>query len=146
MTSGIVMWVGFNGCKDIPTPNINSIASNGVRWSSAYVTSSACTPSRAGLMTGCYEQRFGFEHNTRWLPEDLGECLPLTETTITNALGKAGYHSGCIEKWHLGAHPDLLPNKHGFDKFYGIPGDGSRYLRGEHTWSDPACLDDKRGR
>ncbi|QTN33289.1 sulfatase-like hydrolase/transferase [Akkermansiaceae bacterium] len=130
--------VGFNGCKDIPTPHIDSIASEGVRCTSAYVTFSVCAPSRAGLMTGRYPQRFGFEHNTRWLPGDPGEGIALSETTLADALGKAGYHSGIIGKWHLGAHPDLLPLKRGFDEFYGIPGGGSRYLVGEHTISDPA--------
>lgn len=132
--------VGFNGCKDIPTPHIDSIAAEGVKCTSAYVSFSVCAPSRAGILTGRYEQRFGFEHNTRWLRDDAREGLPLTETTIADALGKAGYHSGIIGKWHLGCHPDLLPTKRGFDEFYGIPGGGSRYLAGEHTISDPALV------
>ena len=132
--------VGFNGCKDIPTPNIDSIAADGVRCTNAYVTFSVCAPSRAGIMTGRYGQRFGFEHNTRWLPGDIREGLPLTETTLAEALGKAKYHSGIVGKWHLGCHPDLLPLKRGFQEFYGIPGGGSRYLPGEHTISDPALV------
>lgn len=132
--------VGFNGCKDILTPNIDSIAADGVKCTSAYVSFSVCAPSRAGIMTGRYEQRFGFEHNTRWLRDDIREGLPLTETTIADTLGKAGYHSGIIGKWHLGCHPDLLPLKRGFNEFYGIPGGGSRYLSGEHTISDPAMV------
>ena len=55
--------VGFNGCKDIPTPNIDSIAENGVRCSNGYVAYPVCGPSRAGFITGRYPQRFGFERN-----------------------------------------------------------------------------------
>lgn len=132
--------VGFNGCKDIPTPHIVSIAADGVKCTGAYVTFSVCAPSRAGILTGRYGQRFGFEHNTRWLPGDIREGLPTAETTLAEALGKAGYHSGIVGKWHLGCHPELLPLKRGFAEFYGIPGGGSRYIPGEHTISDPAAV------
>lgn len=128
--------VGFNGSKHIPTPHIDSIAAEGVRCTSAYVTFSVCAPSRAGLITGRYPQRFGFEHNTRWLRDDIREGLPLSETTIADALGKSGYHNGLVGKWHLGAHPDLLPLERGFDEFYGIPGGGSLYLPGKHGIED----------
>ena len=58
--------VGFNGCKDIPTPNIDSIAKNGVRCTSGYVAYAVCGPSRAGFMTARYPQRFGFERNPQY--------------------------------------------------------------------------------
>ena len=120
--------VGFNGCKDIPTPNLDSLASNGVKFTSGYVSYSVCSPSRAGLLTGRYEQRFGHERNPQWQPENPQSGLPLTETTLADTLGKVGYHSGIIGKWHLGAHPDLHPLKRGFDEFFGFLGGGHRYL------------------
>lgn len=125
--------VGFNGCKDIPTPNLDSIASNGVHFTSGYVSYSVCAPSRAGLLTGRYEQRFGFERNPRFEPENRAAGLPITETTLADTLGKAGYHCGIIGKWHLGAHPDFHPLKRGFNEFFGMLGGGHRYLPEELT-------------
>ncbi len=119
---------GFNGCKDIPTPYIDSIASNGIRCTSGYVTYSYCSPSRAGLLTGRYPQRFGHERNP---PEDPGNPtagLPLSETTLADSLGKAGYHCGIVGKWHLGTHESLHPMRRGFDEFFGLLGGGSRYF------------------
>ena len=112
--------VGFNGCKDIPTPNLDSIARNGVRCMNGYVSYSVCSPSRAGLLTGRYEQRFGHERNPGWEPANPQCGLPLSETTLADALGQAGYWSGIIGKWHLGAHPDLHPLKRGFNEFFGF--------------------------
>ncbi len=120
--------VGFNGCQDIPTPNLDSIAANGVRCASGYVSYAVCSPSRAGLLTGRYEQRFGHERNPRFEPDNRRSGLPLTETTLADTLGKVGYHSGIIGKWHLGAHPDLHPLRRGFDEFYGFLGGGHRYF------------------
>ena len=125
--------VGFNGCKDIPTPNLDSIAANGVRFSNGYVSYSVCSPSRAGLLTGRYEERFGHERNPQWEPENIHSGLPLTETTLADALGKAGYHNGIIGKWHLGSHPALHPLKRGFNEFFGFLGGGHRYLPEELT-------------
>lgn len=125
--------VGFNGCKDIPTPNLDSIASSGVKFTSGYVSYSVCSPSRAGLLTGRYEQRFGHERNPQWEPSNPHSGLPLTETSLADTLGKVGYHTGIIGKWHLGAHPDLHPLKRGFDEFFGFLGGGHRYLPEELT-------------
>jgi arylsulfatase A-like enzyme len=125
--------VGFNGCQDIPTPNLDSIASNGVHFTSGYVSYSVCSPSRAGLLTGRYEQRFGYERNPSFEPENRQSGLPLTETTLADTLGKVGYHSGIIGKWHLGAHPDLHPLKRGFNEFFGMLGGGHRYFPEELT-------------
>ena len=68
--------VGFNGCKDIPTPHIDSIAKNGVKFTSGYVAYSVCGPSRAAFMTGRYGQRFGFERNPQYQPKDENMGLP----------------------------------------------------------------------
>ena len=120
--------VGFNGCKDIPTPNLDSLAGNGIKFTSGYVSYSVCSPSRAGLLTGRYEQRFGHERNPRFEPKNRLSGLPLTETTLADTLGNSGYHTGIIGKWHLGAHPDLHPLQRGFDEFFGMLGGGHRYL------------------
>ena len=121
--------VGFNGCKDIPTPNIDSIAENGVRCSNGYVAYPVCGPSRAGFITGRYPQRFGFERNPQYKPNDPGMGLTRDEKTIPELIKPAGYHSGIIGKWHLGAHiPTSHPLKRGFDEFYGHLGGGHSYL------------------
>ena len=120
--------VGFNGCKDIPTPSIDTIASNGIRCSSGYTSYSVCGPSRAGFITGRYQQRFGFERNPQYSTTDPNMGVNLKEDTIADALGNAGYHCGIIGKWHLGAHETLHPLKRGFHEFYGHLGGGHQYM------------------
>ena len=121
--------VGFNGCKDIPTPHIDSIAENGVRCTSGYVAYSVCGPSRAGFITARYPQRFGFERNPQYQPNDPDMGLTRDEKTIAELLRPVGYHSGIIGKWHLGAHiPTSHPMKRGFDEFYGHLGGGHTYF------------------
>jgi len=120
--------VGFNGCKDIPTPNIDRIAKNGVQFTSGYVAYSVCGPSRAAFMTGRYGQRFGFERNPQYPPGDPNMGLPLEERTFAEVLKPVGYVSGIIGKWHLGAHPTRHPLNRGFDFFYGHLGGGHQYL------------------
>lgn len=128
--------VGFNGCKDIPTPHIDSIAANGVKFTSGYVAYSVCGPSRASFMTGRYGQRFGFERNPQYKPADENMGLPQSETTIAAALKDVGYHSGVIGKWHLGATRKLHPLNRGFDEFYGHLGGGHCYFQDELTIQD----------
>lgn len=106
---------GFQGGKDIPTPNIDSIARNGVRCTQGYVSGPYCSPTRAGLMTGRYQTRFGHEFNT--VPVTLG--LPLTETTIADRLRAQGYATCAIGKWHLGVKPEYRPMRRGFDDYFG---------------------------
>ena len=121
--------VGFNGCKDIPTPNIDSIAKNGIRCTNGYVAYAVCGPSRAGFMTARYPQRFGFERNPQYQPNDPNMGLTRDEKTIAELLKPTGYHSGIIGKWHLGAHiPTSHPMKRGFDEFYGHLGGGHTYF------------------
>lgn len=120
--------VGFNGCKDIPTPNIDTLAKNGVRCSNGYVSHPFCSPTRAGLMTGRYQQRFGHENNPAWLPEDTKVGLPLIETFLVKQLRAAGYVTGAIGKWHLGAAPCFHPNERGFTEYFGFLGGGHQYL------------------
>ena len=122
--------VGFQGCKDIPTPELDALAASGIRCSNGYVSHPFCSPTRAGLLTGRYQQRFGHENNPAWLPDDPKVGLPLSQTTLPQTLKSAGYATGCVGKWHLGAHPSFHPNRRGFDEYYGLLGGGHVYLPG----------------
>jgi arylsulfatase A-like enzyme len=107
---------GVQGCKDIPTPHIDSIANNGVRFTQGYVAATYCSPSRAGLMTGRYPTRFGHEFNA--VARHSG--LSLKETTLATRLKLLGYETCCVGKWHLGeSSVEYNPVKRGFNEFYG---------------------------
>lgn len=134
--------VGFNGCQDIPTPNIDRIAQNGMVFSNGYVSYPVCGPSRAGLITGRYQDRFGFGRNPVLAPEDSEMGLPLTEETLAKTLDKVGYQTMAIGKWHLGAHPTLHPLQRGFDEFYGFLSGGHRYFPAD--WILPDLSNIKR--
>jgi arylsulfatase A-like enzyme len=111
---------GFQGNEQIPTPNIDSIAKGGVRFTQGYVSGPYCSPTRAGLMTGRYQTRFGHEFNEGGPTGTAGVFgLPLTETTIATRLHDLGYATCAIGKWHLGGRPEYLPMKRGFDEFFG---------------------------
>ncbi len=122
--------LGIHGCKDVPTPNIDSLAKTGVRFTSGYVSGPYCSPTRAGLLTGRYQQRFGHEFNPGAPgkgPEDAG--LPLKETTLADRLKAAGYKTGLVGKWHLGHAEKYLPTARGFDEFFGFLGGAHSYLK-----------------
>ena len=148
--------IGVHGCKDIPTPNIDALAAGGTRFSSGYVTCPVCSPTRAGLLTGRYQQRFGHEFNPG--PRAAANFgLPLTESTLADALKAAGYPTALVGKWHLGGRPDYLPTRRGFDEFYGflagahpyvpavVPGARAPILRGTAPVPDPEYLTDAFG-
>src|SRR4051794_30027603 len=116
--------VGVHGCRDIPTPHIDSIARQGVRCTAGYVSAPQCSPTRAGLLTGRYQQRFGHESNAA-IP---GSALPLTETTLADRLKAAGYATGLVGKWHLGDDPAHHPMRRGFGEFFGFLGGANPYL------------------
>ncbi len=125
--------VSMYGCKEIPTPNIDSIGKNGIRFTNAYVSAPVCSPSRAGLMTGRYQQRFGFEFNAGPLKravemKDMG--LPLTEITLAQVMKKAGYKTGMVGKWHMGMNDKYMPTQRGFDEYFG-------FLFGANLYIDP---------
>ena len=115
--------VGFHGGKEIPTPNLDALAASGVRFTSGYVTGPYCSPTRAALLTGRHQSRFGHEFNPTG-----GQGMPLTETTIAQRLKAAGYATGLVGKWHLGAAPEMRPPKRGFDEFYGFLGGAHSYV------------------
>ena len=111
---------GFQGNSQIPTPQIDSIAKGGVRFTQGYVSGPYCSPTRAGLMTGRYQTRFGHEFNEGGANGQGGTFgLPLTETTIANRLHDLGYATCAVGKWHLGGRPGYLPMSRGFDEFFG---------------------------
>lgn len=100
------------------TPNITKLAAEGMRFTNFYAAQAVCTASRAGLLTGCYPNRLGIS----------GAFFPWTnialnpkETTIASMLKKAGYQTGMVGKWHLGAEPPYWPLSYGFDEFTGLP-------------------------
>lgn len=117
---------GCYGGKQIPTPNIDRIAKQGMLFKDAYVSASVCAPSRAGILTGRYQQRFGFEHNTSNLMApgyqitDVG--MDPSEQTIGNEMQANGYHTIAIGKWHQGDEKKHFPLNRGFDEFYGFTG------------------------
>lgn len=120
--------VGFTGKTDIQTPNLDKLASDGVIFKNGYVTHPYCGPSRAGLITGRYQARFGMENNVSYSPNDKYMGLPLTETTFPKRLQKVGYKTSVFGKWHLGGAPKFQPNKRGFDYFYGFLDGGHNYM------------------
>ncbi len=104
---------------DIPTPNIDQIARDGIRFTDFYVSAPVCTPSRYSLLTGCYPNRSEHGLDGVLFPYDTGH-LDESETTIAEVLKSNGYHTALIGKWHLGlAEKEYLPENHGFDLFTG---------------------------
>jgi arylsulfatase A-like enzyme len=119
--------LGIQGGADIPTPHVDSIARNGVRFTNGYVSCPVCSPTRAGLLTGRYQTRFGHELNPG--PAAAANFgLPATESTIADTFKAAGYSTALVGKWHLGNKPELRPNRRGFDEFYGFLGGAHAYL------------------
>ena len=110
---------GVHGSKTIPTPHIDRIAAEGVRFPNAYVTAASCSPSRAGLLTGRYQQRVGFEFNTSGgaITHRLHRGLDPAAVTLADVLRKAGYKTGMFGKWHLGTRNNLHPLARGFEQF-----------------------------
>jgi len=114
---------GAYGCKDIPTPNIDRIAQQGVRFTDAYANGAFCTPTRSALMSGRYQHRHGNED----LADRTGP-LPIAVRTLPQRLRDAGYTTALVGKWHLGSHPGFTPLDRGFDDFFGFLGGGHVYL------------------
>jgi len=121
--------LGCQGNPEIPTPHIDSIAANGVRFTAGYVAAPNCSPSRAGLLTGRTPTRFGYEFNpTGALNEDPAFGLPAEEVTVAESLHDAGYTTGLIGKWHQGGTAKYHPFRHGFDEFFGFTHEGHYFV------------------
>lgn len=116
------------GSKDIMTPNIDSLAKNGVRCTQGYVSSCMCSPSRAGLLTGMSQSRFGHEINWEGRDDSGLRGLPVTEKTLADHLKAAGYRTGCVGKWHLGDVAKFHPKQRGFDEYFGHIGGSHDYF------------------
>jgi arylsulfatase A-like enzyme len=167
--------IGVHGSRDIPTPHLDALAAAGVRCTSGYVSGPYCSPTRAGLLTGRYQTRFGHEFNPgqQRQRQQLADAqnqqqsneeqpqprrgrrrnpfgLPLSESTIANRLKAAGYATGLVGKWHLGAQPRFQPQQRGFDEFFGFlggahpyfPGEGPPILRGTESVDEKEYLTD----
>lgn len=141
--------ISANGNKEIPTPNIDGIGKDGVHFTQGYSTAPICGPSRAGLITGRYQQRFGQEFQIHgnvkdpsasktepegyieaFLPQNFDrnkQGLPTTEVTLGELLKKNGYATSLIGKWHLGYEPEYLPENRGYDSHFGFLGGATSF-------------------
>jgi arylsulfatase A-like enzyme len=143
--------IGVHGCKDIPTPHLDGLAASGTRCNNGYVSAPYCSPSRAGLLTGRYQTRFGHEFNPggeeaanakqaagkkkgkKAQQQAGGELathvgLPLSETTLADRLKAAGYKTGWVGKWHLGYELPFVPMNRGFEDTFGFLGGSHGYF------------------
>ncbi|NVK23906.1 MAG: sulfatase-like hydrolase/transferase [Gammaproteobacteria bacterium] len=125
--------VGFTGATSINTPNLDALAAGGVIFENGYVTHPYCGPSRAGLLTGRYQARFGMENNVTYNPYDPNMGLPVSEKTFAKRLQEVGYKTAVIGKWHLGGATHFQPNSRGFDYFYGFLDGGHHYFPEQTT-------------
>jgi arylsulfatase A len=109
------------GHPTIKTPNIDKMASEGIKFTQFYVGANVCTPSRSALLTGKLPIRNGMIGGLGvFFPNSAGG-LPTTETTVAKALKTKNYQTALVGKWHLGSLPQFMPNNHGFDEYFGIP-------------------------
>ncbi|MFY0601585.1 MAG: sulfatase [Cyclobacteriaceae bacterium] len=128
--------VGFNGATEIPTPNLDKLASEGVRFTQGYASHPYCSPSRAGLLSGRYQHRFGHENNLPYKNVTIEDGLPVEEKLISEVMKENGYKTCAIGKWHLGDSARFWPSNRGFDDWYGFTGGGMSYWGKEG--SDPS--------
>ncbi len=137
--------LGCFGSELIQTPHLDQLAREGRCFTSFYVASSVCTPSRAALLTGSYPKRVGL-HQHVLFPQSRHGLNPST-LTLADVLKEAGYATACVGKWHLGHHPETLPTAHGFDSYFGIPYSNDmthpdnkrkRKMSLDEAWKDPA--------
>jgi arylsulfatase A-like enzyme len=135
---------GFMGNKDLLTPNLDKLAAQSIRFTDAHVSASVCSPSRAGLLTGRYQQRFGYECN-----EGNGYTgMDTAQTILPKRLQKQGYRTAAFGKWHLGFTPDQHPLQKGFEYYYGFLSGGRSYFyqpgKDDLPGSKTALLENRR--
>ena len=111
------------GSQDHDTPRLNQMAAEGMRFTNTYVPSPVCSPSRAGLLTGCYPKRVGLDSGENFMVLVPGDPIGLSteEETIASVLKQQGYATKAVGKWHLGDQPEFSPLLHGFDEYFGLP-------------------------
>lgn len=155
----ITFYGGGIGKGSVPTPQIDSIAAQGIHFTRGYTGNASCAPSRAALLTGRYPTRVGFEftpaspqfmkmisgdsfkeENAENYPDPGSLGLPSSELTLPEVLKEKGYHSLAIGKWHLGYNDGLMPNDQGFDEFLGLLGGGGLFLEED----DPEVVNSKQ--
>lgn len=119
--------LGCYGCEDIQTPNLDRLATEGVRFTDYYANGAVCTPTRAAFMTGRYQQRLGLEDAVTY--QEMGRGLPEDGQTVADALRGAGYATGLVGKWHLGYDFERRPLQQGFDSFFGFLGGNHHYFQ-----------------
>ena len=127
------------GSPIMRTPRLDRLAGEGVRFTAAYVPAAVCSPSPAGLMTGRYPQRHGYEFNTSGRGVEIG--LSTDERTLGDLMRGAGYATGYVGKWHLGRRPVQQPLSRGFGEYFGVLTGGTTYFSGSHP---EAVLDPDR--
>ncbi|MCL4205338.1 MAG: sulfatase-like hydrolase/transferase [Pirellulaceae bacterium] len=144
--------IGANGCTDFATPHIDSIADHGVRFTSGYVSAPVCSPSRAGLITGRWQTRFGHEFNHP-LADRSPVGLPVSEKTAAQHFREAGYVTGHVGKWHLGNPmvPEFSPKARGFEESVWFPGQRKLpplqfFRNGERGKADDGYVDEAMAR
>ena len=136
------------GATDLNSPHIDRLGDSGIRFTNFYANASVCSPTRASLLTGCYPDRVGVQGVIRSNPIHNWGFFSPEATTLGDVLGKAGYHTALIGKWHLGTESPNLPNERGFAHFHGFLGDmmddywkhrrtGVNYLRLNNQEIDP---------
>ena len=111
--------LGCYGSRDHDTPRLDRMAAEGTRFTNFYVPSPVCSPSRAGLLTGCYPKRVGLDSGSSFVVLLPGDPIGLSpdEVTIAALLRQQGYATKMVGKWHLGDQPEFLPDRHGFDDY-----------------------------
>jgi len=123
--------LGFQGSEWIKTPHLDQLAAGGTVFTDAHTSASVCSPSRAGFITGRYQQRFGHEAN---VPKP-GQGMETSEYTMGQAFQDIGYATFLVGKWHLGNDEKYYPTRRGFDEFWGLREGSRRY------WYDPKGSD-----
>jgi arylsulfatase A-like enzyme len=128
-----------HSATDVQTPNIASLAKNGIDFTQGYVSAPQCSPSRAGLLTGRYQQRFGHEWNAAPKDPSPNIGLALSQRTLADVFKANGYATGLVGKWHLGMHPAYHPLKRGFQEFFGFLNSSHDYVYQPAHSYDPIC-------
>ena len=137
--------LGSYGAPDIKTPHIDSLARNGTRLTHFYANASSCTPTRAGLITGRYQQRVLLERPLGHASTDDGKLgLPATGRTLPQLLKNAGYATALVGKWHLGYLPQFSPLAHGFDSFFGFKAGYTDYWEHVDNGGEPDLFDNDK--